>query len=141
MKSPAPQPASIDEYIAGYPPEVQTILRKIRKTIREAIPDAQEAIKYRIPTFVSTENLVHFAAFKSHIGFFPTSSGIREFKDQISSYKWAKGSVQFPLARPIPYELIKKIARFRATQARENHAPPSKTGNKRRQDKKMRTRK
>lgn len=109
----------IDEYIAGFPNDVQAILEKIRATIREAAPEAEETISYQMPTFKQNGILVHFAAFKNHIGLYPTPSGIEEFKDVLSDYKSAKGSVQFPLDQPIPYDLIGKIVRFRV---RENLA-------------------
>ncbi|HSK77882.1 MAG TPA: DUF1801 domain-containing protein [Thermoanaerobaculia bacterium] len=108
-------PKNIDEYIAGFPKDVQEILEKIRKTIREAAPDAEEAIKYQIPTFTLKGNLVHFAAFKKHIGFYPAPRAIEEFKDELSVYKGAKGSVQFPLGEPIPYDLISRIVKFRVS--------------------------
>jgi uncharacterized protein YdhG (YjbR/CyaY superfamily) len=122
MKTKSGLPKTIDEYIAGYPRDVQDILQEIRSIVRSAVPEAQEAIKYQIPTFVLNENLVHFAAFQKHIGFYPTPSGIQEFKDELAAYDSAKGSVQFPLDRPIPYTLIKKIAQFRAKEARERIA-------------------
>ena len=106
-------PKTIDEYIAGYPRDVQAILRKIRTTIGKAAPDANEKISYQIPTFAFHGNLVHFAAFNNHIGFYPASSGIAKFKKELSAYKSAKGSVQFPLDKPIPYSLIAKITKFR----------------------------
>lgn len=109
----------IDEYIAGFPNNVQAILEKIRATIRESAPEAEETISYQMPTFKQNGILVHFAAFKNHIGLYPTPSGIEEFKDVLSDYKSAKGSVQFPLDQPIPYDLIGKIVRFRV---RENLA-------------------
>ncbi len=117
MKSPDGSPGSIDEYIAGFPPDVQDILRRIRTTISDAAPEAQEAIKYRMPTFVLNGNLVHFAAYKSHIGFYPTPSGIDEFKDELASFKSAKGSVQFPIGKPMPLALIRRIVRFRVKEA------------------------
>lgn len=107
------EPKDIDEYIAGFPQDVREILEKIRATIREAAPDAEEAIKYQIPTFTLKGNLVHFAAFKKHIGFYPAPRGIEEFKDELSAYKGAKGSVQFPLDGPIPFDLIHRIVKFR----------------------------
>jgi uncharacterized protein YdhG (YjbR/CyaY superfamily) len=110
-------PQTIDEYIAGYPKDVQEILEKIRMTVRNAAPDAQETIKYRMPTFTLNGNLVHFAAFKSHIGFYPVPSGIERFKKELSAYKGAKGSVQFPLDQPIPYDLISKIVAFRVQES------------------------
>ena len=85
-------------------------------TIREAAPEAREAISYRMPTFKLNGNLVHFAAFKNHIGFYPTPSGIEQFKKELSLYKWAKGSVQFPLDKPIPFDLVKKIVIFRVKE-------------------------
>jgi uncharacterized protein YdhG (YjbR/CyaY superfamily)/dihydrofolate reductase len=106
-------PKNIDEYIAGFPDDVQGILQKIRTTIREAAPDATERISYQIPTFYLKGNLVHFAAFKRHIGFYPTSTGIEKFKDELAVYKGAKGSVQFPLDKPIPLHLISEIVKFR----------------------------
>ncbi len=116
MKNVQDLPKDIDEYIAGFPPEVKEILEQIRITIREAAPDAKEAIKYRMPTFVLNENLVHFAAYKNHVGFYPTPSGIEKFKDELSSYKNAKGSVQFPIDKPIPLKLIRKIVAFRVKE-------------------------
>jgi len=109
-------PNNIDEYIAGFPKDVQGILEKVRMTIREAAPDAEETISYRIPTFTLEGNLVHFAAYKKHIGFYPTSSGIEKFKNELSAYQGAKGSVQFPLDQPIPYDLISKIVTFRVQE-------------------------
>jgi uncharacterized protein YdhG (YjbR/CyaY superfamily) len=104
---------TIDEYIKAFPEDVQSILKKMRKTIQEAAPEAKEAISYQIPTFKLNGNLVHFAAYKNHIGFYPTSSGIEAFKDELSPYKSAKGSVQFPIDKPVPYDLVKKIILFR----------------------------
>ncbi|HEX3125971.1 MAG TPA: DUF1801 domain-containing protein [Thermoanaerobaculia bacterium] len=107
------EPKDIDEYIAGFPKDIQERLKKVRKTIREAAPEAEEAIKYRMPTFVLNGNLVHFAAFKNHIGFYPAPQGIEEFKEELSAYKGAKGSVQFPYDEPIPFDLISRIVKFR----------------------------
>jgi uncharacterized protein YdhG (YjbR/CyaY superfamily) len=118
MKTANASPKNIEEYIAGFPRDVQEILKQIRTTIKKAAPDAEEAIKYRIPTFVLNGNLVHFAAFKSHIGFYPTPSGIEAFKDELSGYESAKGSVQFPIDEPIPLILIEKIVKFRVKEAR-----------------------
>jgi uncharacterized protein YdhG (YjbR/CyaY superfamily) len=123
---PKSTPKNIDEYIAGFPTDVQRILQEMRSIIRAAAPDAEEAIKYRMPTFVLNGNLVHFAAFKEHIGFYPTPSGIEEFKDELSAYPNAKGSVQFPLDKPIPFSLIRKIVKFRVKEAREKSAPRSR---------------
>lgn len=108
---------NIDEFIAGYPKEVQTILKKIRASVKKEAPDAEEAIAYGIPTFkLNGKNLVHFSAFEDHIGFYPTPSGIEAFKKELSLYKSAKGSVQFPLDKTIPYELIKMIIAFRVKE-------------------------
>ncbi len=109
-------PKTIDEYIASFPTDVQVILEKIRETIREAAPDAQETISYQIPTFKLRGNLVYFAAFKSHIGFYPIPTGMEKFKKELSLYKQGKGSVQFPLAKPIPYGLIRRIVKFRVEE-------------------------
>ena len=107
---------TIDEYIAGFPTHVQVILEKIRETIRQAAPAAQETINYAIPTFTLHGNLVHFAAFDRHIGFYPTPTGIEHFKNELSAYQMAKGSVQFPLDVPIPYDLISEIVKFRVQE-------------------------
>lgn len=126
MKSDSSPPNTIDAYIAGFPTDVQDILQRIRGIIREAAPDAEEAIKYQIPTFVLDANLVHFAAFERHIGFYPTPSGIEQFKDALSGYKSAKGSVQFPLDSAIPYNLIKKIVKFRVKENRDKMSSKSR---------------
>ena len=106
----------IDKYISGFPKEVQQILNKVRKTIQESASDAEETINYGIPTFTLNGNLVHFAAFKSHIGFYPTPSGIEKFKKELSVYEGAKGSVKFPLDQPMPYALISQIVKFRVKE-------------------------
>ena len=116
-------PENIDEYIAGSPENVQEILQRIRMTIRKAAPDAEETISYRIPAFTLKGGLVYFAAFKKHIGLYPRASGIAKFKKELSAYKGAKGSVQFPLDKPIPYDLIARIVKFRV---KENLAKASK---------------
>lgn len=107
-------PKSIDEYIAQFSPYIQEILQRLRKVIKEVAPDAQEKISYQMPTFVLHGNLVHFAAFKNHIGFYPTPSAIEAYKDELAKYKGGKGSVQFPIEEPMPYELISEIVKFRA---------------------------
>ena len=112
-------PGNIDEYIAGFPPEVQESLQKMRAIVREAAPDAEEALKYRMPTFVLQENLVHFAAFDKHIGFYPTPSAMEAFSTDLKDYPHAKGSVQFPLNRPVPWALVKKMVQFRVKEVRE----------------------
>ena len=105
---------TMDAYIASFPKEVQGILEKIRQTIRKAAPGAVEAISYQIPTFkLNGSNLVHFAAWKDHIGFYATPSGNAAFKKELSHYKVAKGSIQFPLEEPIPHDLVTKMVMFR----------------------------
>jgi len=106
----------IEAYISQFEPEIQSLLREIRRVIREAAPEASETFSYQMPTFVFHGNLVHFAAFKNHIGFYPAPSGIEAFMDEISVYKWAKGSVQFPLDQPIPLDLIRRIVLFRVEE-------------------------
>jgi len=110
-------PESIDEYISTFPSNVQSILEKMRQTIRECAPDAEETISYQIPTFKLDGNLVHFAAFKDHISFFPTSSGREAFKKELSMYKGGKGTVQFPMDKPIPYDLVQKIVKYRVKES------------------------
>jgi uncharacterized protein YdhG (YjbR/CyaY superfamily) len=112
MKAKQIQPTTIDEYIADFPPDVQPLLEKVRATIRKAAPDAKEAIKYQIPTFVLNGNLIHFGGYKNHIGLYPGSKPVEEFKDQLSRYETSKGTVRFPLEKPIPYALIGKITKF-----------------------------
>ena len=108
------EPKDIDEYIAEFPIDVQKVLQKIRLTIRNAAPDATEAISYQIPTFrLSGKNVIHFAAFKTHIGLYPAPRGVAEFDEELANYKGGKGTVQFPLDKPIPYELITRIMKFR----------------------------
>ena len=127
MAAAASQPTTIDAYIAGFPVEVQEILGKVRELIRKEAPEAEEAIKYQIPTFVLNGNLVHFAAFKKHIGLYPTPSGIAAFERELTAYTNAKGSVQFPLDRPIPYSLIRRIVAFRVTEVRgKQQAKPAR---------------
>ena len=116
MKTNQTAPKNMDEYIAGFPNDVQEFLEKIRMTIRKAAPDAEETINYQIPTFTLKGNLVHFAAYKKHIGFYPTPTGIEKFKNELSVYEGAKGSVKFPLDRPIPFDLISKIVKFRVKE-------------------------
>ncbi|HET9431886.1 MAG TPA: DUF1801 domain-containing protein [Chitinophagaceae bacterium] len=107
---------SIDEYIAGFPKEIQKILEEVRATIKKAAPTAGETIKYAIPTFTLNGNLVHFAAFKNHIGFYPAPSGIEAFRKELSVYKGAKGSIQFPIDQPMPLDLISRIVKFRVKE-------------------------
>ncbi len=113
----------IDKYILEHPPQVQLILNKIRSIIKEVAENAQEKISYGMPTFFLNGILVHFAAYKKHIGFYPTPSGIEEFKSELSNYKSSKGSVQFPLDKPIPYSLIRQIVEFRVEENKQNNLP------------------
>ena len=110
---------SIDDYVQTFPIETQKKLQSIRKLIRKLAPEAEEKISYQIPTFYLNGNLVHFAAFKSHIGFYPTPSGISSFEKELSKYKQGKGSVQFPLDQPIPMDLIRRIVEFRLEKNRK----------------------
>ncbi len=107
---------SIDDYIATFPQDIQNILQELRATIKAAAPDAEEKISYQMPTFFLNGNLVHFAAFKKHIGFYPTPSGIEAFQKELSVYDGAKGSVQFPIDEPMPLKLISRIVKFRAAE-------------------------
>lgn len=107
---------TIDDYIREAPEGVQEILQTLRLIIQEEAPEAEEAIRYQMPTFILQGNLVHFAAFKNHIGFYPVPSGITAFQQELTPYKQGKGSVQFPLSEPMPYDLIRRIVRFRAAE-------------------------
>ncbi len=106
----------IDEYISNYPSEVKKILQSIRQTIQKAAPEAKEKISYGIPTFALNGNLVHFAAYEHHIGFYPGASGIEDFKEDLKEYNTSKGTVQFPIDKPVPLKLIDKITRYRVVQ-------------------------
>jgi len=108
---------SIDEYIATFPDEIQKILEEIRATIQAVAPDAEEKISYQMPTFFLNGNLIHFAAFKNHIGVYPTPSGTEAFKRELSKYKGGKGSVRLPIDEPMPLKLIEKIVKFRVTES------------------------
>ena len=107
---------SIDEYIADFPEDIQKRLRDMRATIKAAAPEATEKISYQMPTFYLKGNLVHFAAFKNHIGFYPVPSGIEAFKEELSAYENSKGGVRFPLSKPLPLDLITRIVRFRVAE-------------------------
>ncbi len=123
MENKKPGFASIDEYIATFPEATQKILQAIRETIHAAAPDATEKISYQMPTFFLNGNLVHFAAFKKHIGFYPAPRGLEAFKAELAGYAGAKGSVQFPIDQPMPLDLISRIVQFRAA---ENRAKPAR---------------
>jgi uncharacterized protein YdhG (YjbR/CyaY superfamily) len=112
---------SIDEYISTFPKGVQKILEEVRETIKKAAPNAEEAISYQIPTFKLYGNLVHFAAFKNHIGFYPAPSGQEAFKKELSVFKNGKGSVQFPIDKPMPLKLIIKIVKYRVKESEERN--------------------
>jgi len=108
---------TIDDYIKIFPQDVESILERMRQTIRKAAPEAVESISYQMPTFkLNGKNLVHFAGYKNHIGFYPVPSGIRAFKKELSQYRTGKGSLQFPIDKPVPYDLVKKIVMFRVKE-------------------------
>jgi uncharacterized protein YdhG (YjbR/CyaY superfamily) len=113
---------SIDEYIATFPPEIQKLLQTMRETIRAEAPEATERISYQMPTFYQHGNLVHFAALKRHIGFYPTSSGVAAFERELRAYASTKGAVQFPLDQPLPLDLVRRITRFRVRENQERAA-------------------
>jgi uncharacterized protein YdhG (YjbR/CyaY superfamily) len=110
------RPTSIDDYIESFPEPVRKKLTALRRTIRQGAPQAQERISYQMPAFHQNGNLVYFAAHAKHIGFYPTSSGIAEFEDELARYKHSKGAVQFPLEEPLPLGLIKRIVEFRVSE-------------------------
>ncbi len=114
-----PKYATVDEYIKTFPPDVQRVLGQIRKTIQAAAPEAEEVISYQMPAYRQNGILVYFAAFKDHIGFFPTAIGIESFKAELAGYKTSKGTVQFPLDKPMPLDLIKRIVTLRVKQNRD----------------------
>lgn len=121
------KPNTIDEYIAGFPEDVQEILEQIRATIKKAAPDAAESISYAIPTYTLNKvPLVYFAAFKNHVGFYALPSGNAAFKEELSTYKMGKGSIQFPLTKPIPLNLITKMVKFRIQEILEKAAKKKK---------------
>jgi uncharacterized protein YdhG (YjbR/CyaY superfamily) len=111
---------SIDQYIATFPEETQKTLQELRATIKAAAPDAEENISYQMPAFALKGNLVYFAALKNHIGFYPTPSGITAFKDELAKYEGSKGAVKFPIDKPLPLKLIKKIVKYRVAENLKN---------------------
>lgn len=121
---------NIDEYIATFPQDIQKLLNQMRATVTKAAPKAEEAIRYAIPTFILNGNLVHFAAFKNHIGFYPAPSGIEAFKKEVAPYESGKGSLQFPLDRPLPLSLVTKIVKYRVAQNLEKSSKKKKTSAK-----------
>jgi uncharacterized protein YdhG (YjbR/CyaY superfamily) len=114
--------SSVDEYLSYYSEEVQQKLESLRSAIKKAAPKAMETISYSIPAYKQKNVLVYFAAYKNHIGFYPTSSGIRQFKDQLAAYKVSKGAAQFPIDQPLPLGLIVKIVKFRVKEDNEKAA-------------------
>lgn len=116
METERSTPKTIDEYVAAFSPEVREILEKIRRVVRDAAPDAQEAISYRMPTFKLHGVLVHFAAFKNHIGLYPPVRGDAALEEAIAPYAGEKGNLRFPLDQPIPYDLIERIVKLRVQQ-------------------------
>jgi uncharacterized protein YdhG (YjbR/CyaY superfamily) len=127
MKTGQRAPKNMDDYIAGYPEDVRRILEKVRRTIRKAAPEAEETIKYQIPTFILKGNLIHFAAYRNHIGLYPAPMGNTGFKQELLAYATGKGTLQFPLDQPIPFDLISKIVKFRV---KENLAKAAAKGKK-----------
>ncbi|HEY6503542.1 MAG TPA: DUF1801 domain-containing protein [Chitinophagaceae bacterium] len=119
MKPGSTIPQSIDEYIADFPKPIRDMLEKMRIAIRKAAPGAEETIKYAIPTFAYKGNLVHFAAYKNHIGFYPAPSGINAFKKELAGYEQSKGAIRFPLDRPVPASLVSQIVKFRVKENEE----------------------
>lgn len=118
MDAKSPPPKDIDAYISGFPEPIQERLEAVRRTLRAAAPGAEERISYGMPAFAMGEILVYFAAFKRHIGFYPRPSAIAHFEAELSGYKGAKGSVQFPFVRPLPLDLIRRIVEFRVAESR-----------------------
>jgi uncharacterized protein YdhG (YjbR/CyaY superfamily) len=125
MAAPRRQFKTMDDYIDSLPADVQRILNELRRAIREAAPEAEETINYQIPTFTLNGNLVHFAAFENHIGFYPTPSGMQAFEKELSRYKRAKGSVQFPIDEPLPMPLIRRTVEYRVKENREKKVKKS----------------
>ncbi len=113
-----PKPTSVEEYFSWFPPDIQAKLHQIREALRIALPDAKEVISYHMPAFKTTEVLVYYAAAKSHLGYYPTSSGVEEFKKELAGYVTSKGAIQFPYDKELPLELITDIAQFRAEEAK-----------------------
>jgi uncharacterized protein YdhG (YjbR/CyaY superfamily) len=126
MKRRRTAPKDINQYIAAFPPAVRAKLRTIRGAIRKAAPQAKEAIKYQMPTFTQHGNLVHFAAYQHHIGFYPAPRALEQFKEELSAYEGSKGAVRFPLDKPVPVGLIGRIVKFRVQQDRERAAARKK---------------
>ena len=128
MKTTEMAPKNMDEYIAGFPKDVQRILHKVRQTIRKAAPDAEETLKYQIPTFTFNGNLISFAAYKKHIGLYPVPAGTAKFQKELSVYRAAKSTVRLQLDKPIPFDLIGQLVKFRV---KENSARAAAKAKKR----------
>ncbi len=126
MMDDKPKPKNIDEYIAAFPEDIQVMLAELRATIQAAAPAAEEKISYQMPTFALNGNLVHFAAFKNHIGLYPAPTGLEAFQEELSVYKTGKGSVQFPIDQPLPLDLIRKIVQYRVAENAQRAAAKSK---------------
>jgi len=126
MMEDKPKPKNIDEYIAAFPENIQVMLAELRATIQAAAPAAEEKISYQMPTFALNGNLVHFAAFKNHIGLYPAPTGLEAFQEELSVYKTGKGSVQFPIDQPLPLDLIRKIVQYRVAENAQRAAAKSK---------------
>jgi uncharacterized protein YdhG (YjbR/CyaY superfamily) len=120
------KPKNVDEYISGFPKDVQKKLAELRTTIRKAAPDAEEIISYQMPAYSLNGNLVYFAAYKNHIGFYPTASGIKNFESDLSKYESSKGAVKFPIDKPLPLGLITKIVKFRVKENLAKQKQPIK---------------
>jgi uncharacterized protein YdhG (YjbR/CyaY superfamily) len=126
MKANATKFKTVDEYFSTFPASTQTILKTMRKTVKEAAPDAEELISYNMPAYKLNGILVYYAAYKNHIGFYPTSLGIKAFQKELSGYLWAKGSVQFPIDKPLPLTLISKIVKSRVKDNQHEMKPKLK---------------
>lgn len=120
--------ADLNAYISEFPEEIRVILEQIRETIQKAAPEAKEAIKYGMPTFILNGNLVHFAAYKNHIGFYPAPNGIDAFIDELAVYRTGKGTIQFPIDKPIPFDLITKVVKFRVEENLQKVKRKAKNG-------------
>jgi uncharacterized protein YdhG (YjbR/CyaY superfamily) len=112
----ATKPENIDDYIDSFPPKVQKILQKIRKTIQKAAPDAEEAISYQMPAFKLNGYLIYFAGYQNHVSLYPAPRGAKEFKEELAAYEGGKGTVRFPLDTPVPYDLVTRIVKYRAKE-------------------------
>lgn len=121
------KPSNTDEYIATFPEKTKVMMEQLRDTIKKAAPKAEEVISYGMPAYKQNGMLVYFAAFRNHIGFYPTASGIKEFKKELFMYKGAKGSVQFPLDKPLPLSVVKKIVKFRVAENQQKASIVKKT--------------